>query len=91
MVSQENLPELLKNSILPLASIFLLTILVAYLIAWFYRNDYDPMKMINAYLIYSLPLFLLGLFIHVRIILIFGTYILGMIILIFRNQHYFDR
>lgn len=91
MVSQENLPELLKNPILPLASIFLLTILVAYLIAWFYRNDYDPMKMINAYLIYSLPLFLLGLFIHVRIILIFGTYILGMIILIFRNQHYFDR
>ena len=61
MVSQENLPELLKNPILPLASIFLLTILVAYLLAWFYRNDYDPMKMINAYLIYSLPLFLLGL------------------------------
>ena len=91
MVSQENLPELLKNPILPLASIFLLTILVAYLLAWFYRNDYDPMKMINAYLIYSLPLFLFGLFIHVRIILIFGTYILGMIILIFRNQHYFDR
>lgn len=91
MVSQENLPELLKNPILPLASIFLLTILVAYLLAWFYRNDYDPMKMINAYLIYSLPLFLLGLFIHVRIILTFGTYILGMIILIFRNQHYFDR
>nr|WP_269438745.1 hypothetical protein [Lactococcus cremoris] len=74
-----------------MASIFLLTILVAYLLAWFYRNDYDPMKMINAYLIYSLPFFLLGLFIHVRIILIFGTYILGMIILIFRNQHYFDR
>ena len=91
MINQNNLPGFFKNPILPLASVFILTILVAYLLAWFYRNDYDPMKMIRAYLIYGLPLFLLGFLLQVRLILILGTYIFGVIILIFRNQHYFDQ
>lgn len=91
MINQNNLPGFFKSPILPLASVFILTILVAYLLAWFYRNDYDPMKMIRAYLIYGLPLFLLRFLLQVRLILIFGTYIFGVIILIFRNQHYFDQ
>jgi len=91
VINQNNLPGFFKSPILPLASVFILTILVAYLLARFYRNDYDPMKMIRAYLIYGLPLFLLGFLLQVRLILIFGTYIFGVIILIFRNQHYFDQ
>lgn len=91
MINQNNLPDFFKSPILPLASVFILTILVAYLLAWFYRDDYDPMKMIRAYLIYGLPFFLLGFLLQVRLILIFGTYIFGVIILIFRNQHYFDQ
>lgn len=91
MINQNNLPDFFKSPILPLASVFILTILVAYLLAWFYRNDYDPMKMIRAYLIYGLTFFLLGFLLQVRLILIFGTYIFGVIILIFRNQHYFDQ
>lgn len=91
MINQNNLPDFFKSPILPLASVFILTILVAYLLAWFYRNDYDPMKMIRAYLIYGLRFFLLGFLLQVRLILIFGTYIFGVIILIFRNQHYFEQ
>ncbi|QDK71917.1 hypothetical protein FLP15_05160 [Lactococcus protaetiae] len=84
------MPAIVKMPVLPLFSVFILTIIVAYVIAWFYRNDYDPMKMIKAYLIYVLPFLVISVLLHVKIMLIIGIYILGLIILVFRNQHYFD-
>jgi len=85
-----DMPAIVKMPVLPLFSVFILTIIVAYVIAWFYRNDYDPMKMIKAYLIYVLPFLVISVLLHVKIMLIIGIYILGLIILVFRNQHYFD-
>lgn len=90
MFDEQNMSPILKIPIIPLLSIFILTILVAYAIAWFYRDDYDPMKMLKAYFFYGLPFLALSLFLHIRLILIIGMYILGLIILVFRNQHYFD-
>ncbi|AYG02021.1 hypothetical protein D7I46_12810 [Lactococcus allomyrinae] len=84
------MPAIVKMPVLPLFSVFILTIIVAYVIAWLYRNDYDPMKMIKAYLIYALPFLMISMLLHVKIMLIIGIYILGLIILVFRNQHYFD-
>lgn len=90
MFDGSDMPAIVKMPVLPLFSVFILTIIVAYVIAWFYRNDYDPMKMIKAYLIYVLPFLVISVLLHVKIMLIIGIYILGLIILIFRNQHYFD-
>ncbi|MCL2113288.1 hypothetical protein [Lactococcus protaetiae] len=90
MFDGNDMPAIVKMPVLPLFSVFILTIIVAYVIAWFYRNDYDPMKMIKAYLIYVLPFLVISVLLHVKIMLIIGIYILGLIILVFRNQHYFD-
>ncbi|MCL2677217.1 MAG: hypothetical protein FWF14_05020 [Streptococcaceae bacterium] len=78
-------------STLPLAFLFIGTIVVAYIIAWFYRNDYEPRRYLKAYLIYGVPLLIVGLILHVKIILIIGIYLFGSIVLVFRNQHYFDK
>lgn len=90
MFDENHLPLFLKMPVLPLAFVFILTIAVAYGIAWGYRNDYDGLKMLKMYLIYGLPFSILSIFLHIKIMLIIGIYILGGIILIFRNQHYFD-
>lgn len=70
---------------------FILTVVVAYFIAWAYREEYDPMKYVRAYAIYVLPYLILSLFLHIKVILIIGIYLFGIIVLVFRNQHYFDK
>ncbi|MFC4653258.1 hypothetical protein ACFO26_10110 [Lactococcus nasutitermitis] len=80
-----------KIATFPLITMFLLTVIVAYGIAWYYRTDYEPAKMIKAYLIYA-PIFaVISIFLQLKIVLIIGIYIFGAVILIFRNQHYFDK
>ncbi|PCR99311.1 hypothetical protein RT41_GL001952 [Lactococcus fujiensis JCM 16395] len=45
----------------------------------------------RAYAIYVLPYLILSLFLHIKVILIIGIYLFGIIVLVFRNQHYFDK
>ena len=47
MFDENHLPLFLKMPVLPLAFVFILTIAVAYGIAWGYRNDYDGLKMLK--------------------------------------------
>lgn len=69
----------------------MITVAVSYFIAWFYRNDYDPKKMLIAYLIYVVPMGALGYFVHLNVVLVIGIYLFGGIVLIFRNSTYFNR
>jgi hypothetical protein len=80
-----------KIPTLPLVTLFVGTIIVVYLIAWFLREDYGAKRTVRAYLIYIFPCFLTGLILRVNIVLIVGIYLFGAVILVFRNQHYFDR
>lgn len=89
--NSENMPEILKLPIESSLISFALTLLAAYGIAWFYRNNYDPIRYIKAYLVYAIPFIVIGLWLELRIIIIAGIYIFGFIILIFRSQHYFDK
>lgn len=82
--------SLAKIPVIPLVTIFIITIIAAYVIAWYYREEYDPMRYIKAYLIYAIPFLILSLVLHVNIVLIIGTYLFGAVVLVFRNQHYFD-
>ena len=91
MFDDKAMSPMLNIPVLPLVSMFVITILVACLIAWHYRNDYEPLHYFKAYLIYALPFLGVSLIFHLKIVLIIGIYIFGMIILIFRNQHYFDK
>lgn len=70
---------------------FIVTIISAYLIAWFYRNDYDPKKMLIAYLVYLFPLVILGYFLQLGLILSLAIYVFGGIMTIFRNSTYFNQ
>ncbi|MBO0451361.1 hypothetical protein [Candidatus Enterococcus murrayae] len=76
---------------LSLLSTVLVTVAISYFVAWFYRNHYNPQKMLIAYLVYALPLSILGYFLHLNFILIVGIYLFGGIILIFRNSTYFNQ
>lgn len=83
--------NLIKVPTLPLLLFFGLTIGVSYLIAWLYRNDYGIKKIIYAYGLYLIPFLILNLIFHLLWILWAGIYLVGIVVLIFRNQHYFDR
>lgn len=79
---------------LPTASLLSLvvgTTLVSYGIAYYYRKDYDPQKMLQAYLIFLLPFVAVAGMMKLTIILSLGIYLYGGIVLIFRNSHYFDQ
>ncbi|MDR0199931.1 MAG: hypothetical protein LBI43_05070 [Streptococcaceae bacterium] len=75
---------------IPLVTLFVITLVVAYGIAWYYREEYNPMHYLRAYALYALPYALAALVLHMRPMLILGIYLFGGIILVFRNQHYFD-
>ncbi|GAB2022407.1 hypothetical protein RyT2_14810 [Pseudolactococcus yaeyamensis] len=74
----------------PLLILFVLTIIVSYWIAYHFRDDYDPKKMFQAYLIYLVPFALLAVGLKMKLILSVGIYVFGAIVLVFRNSHYFD-
>ncbi|MDR0299908.1 MAG: hypothetical protein LBI13_07535 [Streptococcaceae bacterium] len=83
--------SILKLNSIALLSLFIGTFLIAYLIAWILRDEYNPIKYIRVYGIYILPLVILGLLLRIPLILIFGIYLFGAVVLVFRNQHYFDK
>ncbi|GFH41560.1 hypothetical protein Hs30E_01110 [Lactococcus hodotermopsidis] len=74
----------------PLLAMFVLTIIVSYAIAYHYRQDYDPKKMIIAYLIYLAPFALVAFLFKLKLILIIGLYVFGAVVLVFRNSKYFN-
>lgn len=74
-----------------LASLFCLTITAVYLIAWIFKDKYDLRYYLKAYLLYFVPFVVLGIVLKLGIMLILGIYLFGAVILIFRNQHYFDK
>lgn len=80
-----------KIPTLPLAFMTLATVVASYVIAWYYRDDYDPKKMLLSYLAYLIPLSIMGFFFKLNLILIVGIYFFGGVVLIFRDSTYFNR
>lgn len=75
---------------IPLVVGFLGIWVIAYLVAWLGRNEYDFKKPARNYAILGGLFCLAMIFFQVRWILAIGLFIFGFIVLIFRNQHYFD-
>ncbi|MBL1229765.1 hypothetical protein IW492_11035 [Enterococcus sp. BWB1-3] len=63
---------------------------MSYFLAWFYRNNYDPQKILVAYALYLIPFIILGLLLQLKLILIIGIYLFGLVVVIFRNNTYFN-
>ncbi|PAB01428.1 hypothetical protein AKL21_05365 [Enterococcus canintestini] len=74
-----------------LALITLVTVITSYSIAWYFRDDYDPKKMLLWYLVYVAPLSILGFLFRLNVILVVGIYFFGGVILVFRDSNYFNR
>ena len=80
-----------KLPTISLLSLLVITFAVAYYIAWRYRDDYDAKRLIKPYLIYAPFLLIGGLILQVSWLLIIGFYLFGLVVLIFRSQHYFNK
>lgn len=75
---------------LPLLAVLFITISLAYYLPYHFRNVYDPIPITKFYSLYSIVIFLANLTIfHVRWILVLGIYLTGILILVFRSNHYF--
>jgi hypothetical protein len=72
-----------------LALLLILTIVAIYVLAYHFRNDYDPKRLIKSYAVFFLPLLGVGLLLHIQVILIAGIYLAGIFVLVFRSNHYF--
>lgn len=68
----------------------IITVLVSYGIAWYYRENYDPKYYLKAYAFYTILFLITSPIWHIPFILILGILLLGAVVLIFRNQYYFD-
>ena len=64
--------------------------LLAYFLAWLGRNDYDFSKIARLYGVIGGILCLLSSFFLVNWVLAIGLFLFGFVVLVFRNQHYFD-
>lgn len=64
---------------------------IAYIIAWVGRNEYDFIKSAKRYSLIASVFCIVCLFFQIKWILVIGLFLFGFIILIFRNQHYFDK
>lgn len=80
---------LAQMSTWPLLLLFAATILVAFGIARYYKNEYNPQKMLQVYGMASIIIIVLGLVIQLKIALLVGMILAGLIILIFRSNIYF--
>ncbi|CQR25258.1 hypothetical protein BN1356_01599 [Streptococcus varani] len=65
--------------------------IIAYLAAWIGRDEYDFVKVAKLYALIGGGFCLLMIPIDVNWFLAIGLFIFGFIVLIFRNQHYFDK
>lgn len=81
----------------PLASInsvtliigFLIVLLSAWLIAYYYRNSYQMNDILKSYGIFSILFLIIFLVLKVKIVLIIGMLLMGLVILGFRSNRYF--
>ena len=64
--------------------------LLAYFLAWLGRNDYDFSKIARLYGVIGGIFCLLSSFFLVNWVLAIGVFLCGFVVLVFRNQHYFD-
>lgn len=69
--------------------LLILTIIVVYAASYYFRNNYDPKKLIITYAIYFIPCIIIGLLFHIKVVLSIGIYITGIFILVMRSNHYF--
>lgn len=72
-----------------LVSCFAIIIVVALLLAYYFRNSYKVSTMLKAYGIFSAVFFIVLLFFKVKIVLIIGMLLMGLVILGFRSNRYF--
>ncbi|WP_317913901.1 hypothetical protein [Carnobacterium maltaromaticum] len=80
---------LAQMSTWPLLLLFTATILVAFGIARYYKNEYNSKKMLQAYGMVSIIITLTGLVIQLKIALLVGILLAGLVSLIFRSNVYF--
>lgn len=80
---------LAKMSTWPLFLIFTATILVAFGIARYYKNEYNHKKMLQVYGMASIIIMGIGLVIQLKITLLVGIILAGLVSLIFRSNVYF--
>jgi hypothetical protein len=64
--------------------------LLDYFLAWLGRNDYDFSKIARLYGVIGGIFCLLSSFFLVNWVLAIGLFLFGFVVLVFRNQHYFD-
>lgn len=75
---------------LGLMGMLFLAMAVGYFLAWFFRNKYNAVFLIRSYLIYGIIHLLLGILVFkVAIVIIIGSYLLGVVVTIFKSNRYF--
>lgn len=92
----ESLDEVLAENALSkidsgaLLLLFLLTVVVSWLLAWYFRDQYGTRSLIRAYLVYGIIQLFLGLIIWgLPFVLVIGIYLLGALLTAFRSNTYF--
>lgn len=73
----------------PTLLLFILTIFCVYVIAYLHRDNYDPTKLMKAYLGFAIIKSILGFVLNIPISIIIGLLLMGAILLIYRSNHYF--
>ncbi|MFO8069740.1 MAG: hypothetical protein R6U02_07220 [Alkalibacterium sp.] len=73
----------------PIFALFLITLVAAYLIARFYKDHYEMNKVLKAYSIFAVSIFLMNIFLGLKIALVIGIVLMGLVVLIFRSNTYF--
>ncbi|WP_035618881.1 hypothetical protein [Lacticigenium naphthae] len=73
----------------PILALFFVTLIAVYLIARTYKNHYEMNKVLKTYALFALGILLLNLFLGIKIALVIGIILMGLIVLIFRSNTYF--
>lgn len=73
----------------PILVLFGLTIIAAFFTSYYFRNEYSVKKMLQTFAAISVGLLVVGLFLHIKIALILGILLAGLIVLGLRSNHYF--
>jgi predicted negative regulator of RcsB-dependent stress response len=86
---------LVGNPLLGINTTFLivlvfLALVSAWSIAWRWRNHYQTTKLVRDYVYYAIIHMAVGsVFLKLSIVLIIGTYLMGLVVLFFRSNNYF--
>ncbi|WP_368255345.1 hypothetical protein [Enterococcus innesii] len=87
-MNETSFDELLTGN--PLLEINTQALLLLVIFAWKWRNEYQAAKIIRDYAYYA-PLHLIvgWVFLNAAIVLVIGSYFMGLIVLLFRSNNYF--